>query len=648
MKFFSRLRDALMKQSGEDATKAPNADDVVTQQIDGFDTSIRSHVCDDEVHFEISVVNSTEPTVQTVCRIVEGASGVREIFPAFAVDGFDVAAPEDIPEQEAANAILEKLLREADNLDAGLITSLNDRWSSSKSRLEARWKEIAEEGPTIDTLSIVHRYSRASLGLATRTTKLGTDELFIVYKDGKGFRKAYSHRGKISEKVSAPTQELLSKVQDFSGHEKLELLSGGKPREYEAAWAEFDKYRRAGLSRNKLVALRTSDAIAKKNYGIEFNCINGDEGSIYVRSVEEKGSPFTARLRLVREKYDIDIEIEAEKSSIERSSVHEKRFKSPDLLNEAVRRVLKMILVLDQPVHSEAIPKDLGVFSPTHPLLEGWDVPPRHQPLIGAILGEPYEKALKASERFAARSVKKAEKAESVVDLPKSLPDGTVLGRVDGKTCENYASKTKLALVRTISPQGARLKRQLQPLQGFGTPRPMTAKQVARFALLKTSDALQRAHDMHLMGIQRDVIEAAFRLSFELGPGARNPLLDADPWISVVASELEGFNLRVTQVRSVPGVQLLAIALSQHDLDHDYVPVLATGCGFMVLKIGDTEGFHLRPAIMNNSASLPKAHRAALGAGVTQQFSQKPKEVEVLRRELDAAWSKLAKRYPEA
>ncbi|MEM8837822.1 MAG: hypothetical protein AAGE89_06995 [Pseudomonadota bacterium] len=602
---------------------------------------------DDEKHTDIAVVDPKDPSIHTVCKIIESDHTSRTIFSDFALSGYDVAITDDVPPQEAANATLEAALLEEFDNPTDLITALNAAWSRTKSRLETCWKASAEKGLTADRLSIVHSSSRANTAIAERSTILGSDELFVMEREPSGkYKKRYNFESNSYLEIGPPTQDLLARITRFSGHQKLELLRGERTSEYKTARAAFDEFRK-GKRRGHAgtVVLRSDEAIATySGYQTEVNFANGDSGSVMLKPDTKFTCRLRVRLQLRQAKSDIEIAIDDDWLSIGRSRVHERRFKTPAKLNAAVLCVLETLLILDESFPASALPQDSDAFDPSHPLLDNLTVPPRHQPLIGAILGAPYQRALAASKKFAKQNEKKAAKEKEVADLATILADGALFGRVSRK-CSHNQNNTKLALVATIGTTGKRRKRQLQPLRGFDNPRPFTPKQIARLPLLKTPDALRLTHDLHLRGLQRDVIEAAFRLSFILDPGATNPLLETAPKIDVKPTALDGFDLRVTRISDTPGIDLLAIALSQIGLGVAFPDALSTGVGFMALKIGDQKHYHVRPALTVDGVSLPEAHQSLIEARILNDLFLDPIETENLLKGFKEAKDALPKRY---
>ena len=83
---------------------------------------------------------------------------------------------------------------------------------------------------------------------------------------------------------------------------------------------------------------------------------------------------------------------------------------------------------------------------------------------------------------------------------------------------------SRVFMVQTVSaPGGKRRKRALVSLCGTLGSRPFTPKQIARLTRYTKTEALWLLLD-HMLGRgRRDVIEAAFWISFDLPPGAENP-----------------------------------------------------------------------------------------------------------------------------
>ncbi|MEM8837821.1 MAG: hypothetical protein AAGE89_06990 [Pseudomonadota bacterium] len=612
------------------------------RQTNGFDVEISKQSFDDETQIGIIVVGSGDPPNHTACRIIASNSGTLELYAGFAISGYYVATPEDLPSQEEANAAMEAVLQEEFGDAADLLDAFKGAWSKAKSYLQNRWAENEVAGLTPERLIIVHNTYAAKTGIATGQTLMGKDSFLVVENLGDTYKRILNdyHSGKINYDVSPPTQDLVNRLRGLSGHQKLDLLKGVKSKDYEAARSVFEEQRKRDTVRRKVIfPLRTDDAIAHQNdQGIDIFFSNGDWGYVWIKSPGETGAPFWGRLILTKSKSSIDFEIDNHGSSFKRVA-NETRFLTPEKLNEAVRRVIETILIIDQPLAPELLTDNEDHFDVYHPILNGLTIPPRHRQLVGAILGAPYDSALKEAQKLADRAKKKAEKADALSDLQKILADGAFFGTVDCKRPSDHDNRTKLAYVATVSGQGAKRKRQITPLRGFEVPRPFTAKQIARLPLLENPDDLSLAQDRYLNGHNRDVMEAAFRASFSLAASATNPLLEATPEIDVIATDLTGFDLRISKITDAPGINLFAVALAQSKIEGKYPNHLSTGCGFIALRIGDEQHYHVRPAVNSEGISLPNTHRSEIEAYIMNHTGHDPKYTEALLNGFKVAWT---------
>lgn len=271
----------------------------------------------------------------------------------------------------------------------------------------------------------------------------------------------------------------------------------------------------------------------------------------------------------------------------------------------------------------------------------------------------------------------------TAVTSATDLPDGTVLGQVDASTRENKKNKTKLALVASDVTEKSPRYRHLKALRGFENARPLTDKQVARFERMLRPDDLALAHDDHLLGYRRDVIEAAFRVSFKLEPGAENPFLTvkpkttfaeathdqrpltkalkyfsgrtslfehapgpADPKAHAGAdiilhpSMIHGAFLRISQMQPSPDIRLCAISIVQDNLDRfGAINELWTGCGFGVIKFGDQDAVYLRPALIEDTPTYPEDHFDELMRGLRQHIDLPSQQAAKFNAYLESLWA---------
>lgn len=366
---------------------------------------------------------------------------------------------------------------------------------------------------------------------------------------------------------------------------------------------------------------------------------------------------------------------------------NEPRFKTIDILNEEVANVIQLLILVHPRQTFDPAALNPEPLVPSHPALKGVELPTDLIPIASVILGAPYQAARAATKRWMARLEKKERHLLEMKDIAKTIVDGTILGRIDTSTDELKRNKSRLALVHTIDPKGAKRKRQLRALCGFENARPCTAKQIARFEQLSSPDALALVHDYQLRRHDRDKLEAAFRLSFKLEPGARNPILEADmEWVySAAASEqrpktkiiryvgqfftdikeqdvpenpkldtggqitllpsgIEGWHLRLTDARPTQDIALWSAALAPINLAESTPSRMRTGAGFMALKVGDSVNFHLRPALCEDLPSFPETHFDELKRAIDVALAGSPDRKERYLRELGELWARMKSR----
>ena len=253
--------------------------------------------------------------------------------------------------------------------------------------------------------------------------------------------------------------------------------------------------------------------------------------------------------------------------------------------------------------------KATGNFDPAHPTVEGLSIPPRHQPVISWILDQGYARQMRLTESFVAKQDKITAKREAAADQPAELADGAMFGDIKTGHLKFFerakvTQKARMFIVQTISdPDAKRRKRGLTYLWGGGGSRPLTPKQIARLTRYTKPDALWSMQD-HLLGRERrDVIEAAFRISFDLAPGSENPFLSGWETITHQALENERHELRITQIEETDGYGLSAFSIEDEPGRRNGNVELSTGAGVYVLTTPKGQQAWLRPSFLEKKAT---------------------------------------------
>ncbi|WP_460275522.1 hypothetical protein [Celeribacter sp. ULVN23_4] len=586
--------------------------------------------------------NESERGYALDVRIFDVGRPSTRLRAAFSSQVASVTLRDDLPMLEAlVNSVIDALATDG---HAPHGSKLNDLWAAERARLEARWQEIEGMDVSLDEVVLGTTHNLASPALVYRSTSMRRkynryvrDDIWGVFWDASGKPDSVDrHSGMTFQPL---TQENLATVSVLSGHEKLELLADSGRATLNRLRRLFEEMRLFNASSLKAVDL--DDAFALNN---EIYFTNGRYSSFHAGR-RQKNSNLIVRL----EDDKAGIWLDTSKTGmiqLGRNVTSDKRFKSKAALDEWVRSLIELILAYDPDLSDEFLSGlKLGAFDPKHPLLKGLFVPPKHHSLIGTILGKPYEAAKASAERFAARNVKKAEKAEAANDLAKEIADGAIFGKIEfsrwGDLSALYGGKfqgTKLWRVRTRPAPSNRRMREMASFTG-GKPRPLTPKQMSRLPLLTKPNALARLSDAALGGDDRDVIEAAYRLSFDLPGEARNPILEAEAQVNVTPSQDQTWALRTTVLDFENTTLLgLSVCFPRRDSYNDYHK---TGAGFCIM-MHDGQGYSwARPAIYNNGYQAPSHHHDVILHVLQKKVEQDTLTTEVFR----TRWSQLVKEY---
>ncbi|MEO1308612.1 MAG: hypothetical protein AAFV38_11990, partial [Pseudomonadota bacterium] len=474
---------------------------------------------------------------------------------------------------------------------------------------------------------------------AAPSTRLGQTRFVGVFFNGTKYEKI-SSKIYTSIKASYYTQAMLAKEKTLSGHEKLQYLSDGSGcAHYSEALPAFHRARGANQAwrthrhhcrpAETAYPMACDDAVADldQQCRITVTFANGDESELRVGGDGWKW--MQSRHELPRLKTNIWISWDKDKSQfdIERGTTNERRFVSVDLLDQALQSALASVLAIDPVWPDWLVEHFSGNYDADHPLLAGLTVPPRHQALVGTLLGAPYDRAKIGAEKLAAIRARKAAKRDAVDTTALDLPDGTLFAQLRKGVSPDSAELKKadvnrLCVVVTASEPGA--KRRRRALLGLGAHRdtPFTPKHLTKVAPLTHPEAVRRISDYDLGGHSRELYEAAFFVSRHLPPAAENPLLKVDPEIggleigsdpvttvrfSLVA-ETDGYRLVAYRVLRVPKVEFL-----HH-----------SSAGVIFLQTPKGEEMFMLPSTLPRAKAFPEDDLAPLTEAITTTHHKKP------------------------
>lgn len=667
---------------------------------EGWTLERESFVQDDERVLDLQLSQPGAPARRIALRLVGPAadpatgpapgSGRAEAFWAFAPASFDAAIRADLPEQDAG---VEAMAACLSSLFPGgaeaLIGDMRAAWAETRARLEAGLDAAEKAGFSAEAPFVVNR-QRASLflGLPISGARLDpADKHVLVELNGRGHVDANHGRWNqcytrmAADQRPRPVTEADIAALDFlSGHEKLELMAGSAP-----ARVAFDERRGAGPAQRRLHPLRRRGGAAR--HGMRRGEL--DPCRLEIEALSASGDHFLARFgtsgRRFVEAWKLWCRLPGQNTrmlvsgsdcaQLRRLVSGEGAFKTPAALDDAAARLIALILDVDLPVEPALLPAERDDFDPSHPVLyhpalthpapsdprqESRAIPPRHQPLIGLLLGAPYAKALDAAQKEVAKAAKKAVKEAEVHGLADQLPDGAIFGRVArSRSAGDLLSQgTKLGLVRTVPGKGKRRRREIAGLVGFETSRPLTPKHIARMKRLEKPDALKLVHDLQIHSAfdlapedsQRDGIEGAYRLSFLLDPGAPNPIMEAGIGVEARDGAEGGPGVRLTHARGGETALLVLAALVDRDFGdaHGGLEMGATGAAIGIIVHGPHREVWLRPALRGMEVAMPEYDRASLRAalaGLAEKDGVDPRHLAPLEEQLGAPWDKLAKKW---
>ncbi len=404
------------------------------------------------------------------------------------------------------------------------------------------------------------------------------------------------------------THQTLALHGKLSASEKFEILQGAGER-HTLGMEAFGKVRLGYLQRVPY-PLPIANAVAHDSphsyteFEVDATFENGDYGRLTASKTSNHAHYFQILFEFTDRKLDIRIAWDRSESgfAIERKG-KEVRFTSPELIDELLAQTLRFLLDVD-PVWPDWLDEHFCKEPiAAHPLLAGRTIPPRHGRLLATILGEPYTKALKAAGRFSQQRAKKQIAVENIECDPNSFPDGAIFAKLVRRANANgpdlrEADVKRALIVRTISEPGAkRPKRILFPLNVFHGVKPFTAPNLLKLMPLGHPDAVRYLSDYSLGSEERDLFEAAFRISHVLPPLAANPLfVEGGGTLLIVKTAEKGVSVRITRF-SAAGWALDAYRVLRPRPDYP-IPDASTGVAFVTTPAG--EQTHVLPSTMPN------------------------------------------------
>lgn len=297
---------------------------------------------------------------------------------------------------------------------------------------------------------------------------------------------------------------------------------------------------------------------------------------------------------------------------------------------------------------------------------------------MATLLAGPYAGARKAAENLETRKSKKNDDAAAMTDAAEATPDGAMFGsptqrRPSGRLLKPDAPT---GLRRVFSQYGktGRRNRRIAWIGADAEPKSFTARNIVGATPVTDPEALIWSRDERIGGSRRDMLEAAFRLSLRLDPGAANPVLEAEPKIltlraadpapqreesvglardlkAAFGAEIDQPELRVTMLRTEGEVSLAAIALVKPRLafllgagDRPWDQGAAIAA--MRLEEGGETLSWLRPALSGDRAVMLDDDRSRLRAGLADlRKAELPAPLaDALEALLNDPWNEMAAR----
>ncbi|MGB6150660.1 MAG: hypothetical protein WBG48_01605, partial [Pricia sp.] len=312
-----------------------------------------------------------------------------------------VTLPEDVLSMSAVVAAAKDALSKAGE-DAH-IPALTKLWEIERQRLEARWEEIAANGFCLSELKLAASGTDALPAIVYQTTKMGeclprrrgekADQFWgVALRSDRTTSSIYD----TSWRIKSYSDEALALLNDTS----LTDSSSPFPSSTHAVLADLLTAVEEIRMRKDLCSLRPLDLDGVIAWDTDVYYPNGWSGLCAFRYYDNGRSSFFVRLEGKTSGLWLDAS-RSENLRYSRNVGGDDRFKSAEDFHGWLRPLIEMVLAYDLDVKGiiagHTPPKWLkGSFDPDHPLLIGLNVPPLQRPLMGAMLGKPYQQALRS------------------------------------------------------------------------------------------------------------------------------------------------------------------------------------------------------------------------------------------------------------
>lgn len=347
----------------------------------------------------------TEPSIKGPAtldlRIFRFGKKSARLRAAFGSQVVTVALPEDLPSMAAAVDAGKAALSNAGE-DAHIPT-LMKLWDVERQRLEHRWEEIAANGFCLGELKLATSGKEALPAVSYQSTQMGeglprrrgrkADQFWgIVLRPDRTIDSIYE----TSWRIKSDGAETLARTVDLKRTDTSNSFPAAKHTVLAELRAAFDEVRMLkDLSRMRPL---DQDGVIAWDNDVYFP--NGWSGLCVFRYYDNNPSFFSVRLEDENSGLWLDAS-RAENLRYSRNVGGDDRFKSVEEFHGWLRPLIEMVLAYDFDINgiigAQKPPKWLtGKFDPHHPLLKGLNVPTLQQPLIGAILGKPYQQALRS------------------------------------------------------------------------------------------------------------------------------------------------------------------------------------------------------------------------------------------------------------
>jgi len=347
----------------------------------------------------------TEPSLKGPAtldlRIFEFGEDTARLRAAFGSQVARATLPEDIPSMAAvvneAKDALSKVREDAH------IPTLTKLWEAERERLEARWEEIATNGFCVSKLKRLVSARETLPAMVYQTTAMGEGLPRRRGDKSKQFWGFALHKDGTTSFVLDTSWKIQPR-----GDEALALPNGGSLTDttipsLSSTYTVLADLRQA-FDRSRMLkdqsSLRPLDQDGVVAWDTDVFYPNGWAGKCVFRYYDKWRSGFHVRLEGKNSGLWLDAS-DSENLRYSRNVGGDDRFRSVEDFHGWLRPLIEMMLAYDFDINGiiemRTPPKWLkGSFDPDHPLLDGVNVPPLQQPLIGAVLGKPYQQALRS------------------------------------------------------------------------------------------------------------------------------------------------------------------------------------------------------------------------------------------------------------